>query len=725
LANPYSICTESQFNNIGASTTFVQNHFKLKADLDFTGVPFTYIPATGIATPFSGTFDGNGHNITLPGSINEKTENRLGLFRDVQGSASSIYDLSVTLGTIDGLSEVGALVGSLKEGTVGNCHVLQGSVLGNSMLGGLVCRAVDATISNSTTTSVFVQANTPAGTAGGLVGRATTSTISSVAVVGVDVVAPTNVGGLVGLSNGTTISSASVTNIERIFGTDSPSNVGGLVGSATLGTITDSLVSGSCDVMPCIQGSTNIGGMVGRSLTTITSGSDACTVSLDSQTTSHAALKGTTLRVGGVVGFNLDGSIYGCDVTINFIEGVNRVGGLVGENGDGLNVEGDVSNSTATIAKLQGVNIVGGLVGLKNGGNLLCDSGSVAGDSTITGNDEVGGAVGINLAGNVSGCHITGSVTGNNSIGGLVGRMESGPVIQTSSKAVIVGNNARIGGLVGFANIGAISMSHSDQTITGAWRTGGLVGELGAGATVSDSYSKSTVSRPQDEVRGLVGYSEGTIAGSHAEGDVDGNNTVGGLVGLLSGNNVSTSWSKGAVSGNTTVGGLIGKAQAAEITQCYATGSVTSNGGAAGGLIGIAGDSAGGTALLSDSYAAPVSVTSINGSAGVLVGMAESYGLMRCHAYGNAVGASAGQSGGLFGNSALAACDISLGDHTFKLQTDGACGGTLGIDQFREVTNFNTCVTAGDPCWDFLAITSDGTEDIWFMGANYPELDIP
>jgi len=88
---------------------------------------------------------------------------------------------------------------------------------------------------------------------------------------------------------------------------------------------------------------------------------------------------------------------------------------------------------------------------------------------------------------------------------------------------------------------------------------GGLIGEVGQG-TVKKSYSKASVSG-NDSVGGLAGVmtQEVSVVDScYANGSVNGARYAGGLVGHLVAGRVYRSYSTGAVTGGQPVGGLIG-----------------------------------------------------------------------------------------------------------------------------------------------------------------------
>ena len=201
----------------------------------------------------------------------------------------------------------------------------------------------------------------------------------------------------------------------------------------------------------------------------------------------------------------------------------------------------------------------------------------------VTGNDDVGGLVGLNY-GAISGSTVSGTVTGNDNVGGLVGANQGD--INASIVSGAVSGNDRVGGLVGGNfNVGDISGSTASGTVTGNGTVGGLVGWNYNGGAISNSTASGAVSG-NDRVGGLVGLNNGTVSGSAASGDVSGNDRVGGLVGSNNGT-VSGSAASGTVSGNNHVGGLVGLNYFdSSISNSTATGDVSGNDNV-GGLVGL------------------------------------------------------------------------------------------------------------------------------------------
>ena len=176
------------------------------------------------------------------------------------------------------------------------------------------------------------------------------------------------------------------------------------------------------------------------------------------------------------------------------------------------------------------------------------------------------------VAGSIRNLHLrNATVVGNQSgAGALVGYLE-GVVRSSSATGVDVTGNVAVGGLVGRVD-GSVYLSWSDGTVTGARWVGGLVGKVDD-ANLDECYSKAKVIGGET-VGGLVGYMTGNhavVKSCHARGDVRGDSFVGGLVGSVSRGAVSRCYSVGAVSGDRNTGGLVGSASSVpglHVTRC-------------------------------------------------------------------------------------------------------------------------------------------------------------
>lgn len=212
---------------------------------------------------------------------------------------------------------------------------------------------------------------------------------------------------------------------------------------------------------------------------------------------------------------------------------------------------------------------------------------------------------------------------------------------------------------------------------------------------------------------GLVGLNYGTITGSHAFCDVNGNtNWVGGLVGRNLGT-IIDSYAAGTVNGNEKVGGLVGEnnfiydefthefTYVGTIARCYAAGSVT--GGS--GLVGTNGsDLMARTAGLSitDCY----SICEVTGGAGLA---GKNYGyITNCYAAGKVNGNGGGLIGGTPGAPPPAL--NSFWDIEATGQATSGSGTGLTTAEMRTLSTFTS---AG---WDFV--------ETWGIGENqtYPFL---
>ena len=254
----------------------------------------------------------------------------------------------------------------------------------------------------------------------------------------------------------------------------------GLVGDLGAGGVVESVIlSGK------VAGGTNVGTLVGY----------------NSGTVSGASGKGTVTganTVGGVIGYN-SGSVassYGkAAVTGAASQSASPnqdVGGFVGFN------SGSLTSDYATGA-VKGEGSVGGLVGANSG--TVSKSYATGAVSSISGKSFLqngfGGLVGVNSA-KLKDDYATGAVTGDDQVGGLVGLNTGGGAISvayaTGAVKGITGNGAPsgsgvdLGGLAG-ENAGAIVNTYATGAVSGSSGKGGLVGANDQGATIATSYA--------------------------------------------------------------------------------------------------------------------------------------------------------------------------------------------------------------------------------------------
>jgi hypothetical protein len=402
---PYLIYTPEQMNEIGANPNDWDKHFLLMSDVNLTGFGTSFRVIADWDKPFSGTFDGNDHEIL--NFSHAEGGHWGGLFRCVDGVNAEIRDLTLTNPDVHGHNYLGSLVGDLVDGRIIRCAAKGGRVRGDNYVGGLVGRNLSSgeisyccatcAVSGDWSVGGLIGNNGPGpithcyatgdviGTnwhAAGLVGHNGYGPISDCHATG-DVSGAYGAGGLVGENNGP---------ISRCWATGSASGemVGGLVGINRGATISN------CQAIGHVSGSWILGGLVGHN-----NGGSIF------ECRSSGTVEGTGDDVGGLVGWTAGDVSNSC--ATGSATGDDRVGGLIGKS------EAAVSMCYAT-ATTVGDKFVGGLIGQST--TLIRDSFATG---TVSGRKTVGGLVGWNYYGSILRCYCAGSVSGSSYVAGMVG----------------------------------------------------------------------------------------------------------------------------------------------------------------------------------------------------------------------------------------------------------------------------------------------------------------
>ncbi|MDG5813885.1 GLUG motif-containing protein [Chitinispirillales bacterium ANBcel5] len=486
-------------------------------------------------------------------------------------NGSTIKDSSFSTGEVNGSRNVGGLVGNNLQSTIENSYS-HSIVTAESVFGGLVgLNQSSSTIRNCYSTGEvngIEDSDSTTTVAGGLVGRNDTSDIIECYSES-NVTADNIVGGLVGenaiqsnivnsFSSSSVIGSTSVGGlvgvaleasvIENSYATGEVSgelDIGGLVGVAHHGaTIENSYTTGT------VNGISYVGGLVGVSIgTTIRT------------SYSESAVSGTGEDIGGLVGFSGNGStIEDSSYSTGEVTGSQHVGGLVGNN-----VSSTIVNSHSRSA-VTAQTVFGGLVGLNQNSSTISkcySTGRVVGIrdgrsfSTVA-----GGLVGENNGSVIEESYSENEISADSVVGGLVGRNNSSATIKRSYSESEIIANATVGGLVGINNSSTLEECYSVGTITGQYVVGGLVGASNGGSRIKKSFSNVSVEIHEEgnTVGGLVGINNtnSIVQNCYSKGDIEGQDIVGGLVGLNRGS-VENSYSRGSVRGTNNIGGLIGQ----------------------------------------------------------------------------------------------------------------------------------------------------------------------
>ncbi len=214
----------------------------------------------------------------------------------------------------------------------------------------------------------------------------------------------------------------------------------------------------------------------------------------------------------------------------------------------------------------EGENFIGGLVGRNDGGMITgCTiSGSVGGGTMING-IYAGGLVGYNTYGMIASCFSESivAVVGEQNSGGLVGKNEGGMIVSCYATGAIgdhIESYVENGGLCGVNDEGTILSCFASGSVYAEFGSGG--GLCGSNTGMIDNcFATGTVIGEYGPIGGLCGTNSSTIANSFTSGIV---NSVWGIVGGLCGRNggaISRCYSAGILTAGVdseNVGGLCG-----------------------------------------------------------------------------------------------------------------------------------------------------------------------
>ncbi len=430
------------------------------------------------------------------------------------GRGNAIVGLNVENNANAGLfSEVGA------NGEVSNLNIYSSSFTGGTV--GAVAGVNNGNIDNITTFGNRVKSTVANGNAGGTVG--------------------TNTG---------IISNAS--NNDAVAVSGAGGNVGGIAGKNT-GSISSSVANSNVTAMAADAHA--IGGVVG-----VNSGADAKLDTVRSLGIVNGTYNNGTVitdNVGGIAGINKDGAQITKAYNVAQVSGGDNVGGIVG-NGTAGNLQEVVSAGDIISS---GTN-VGGIIG--NSETMVINSGRNTGE--VTGNENVGGIVGVNgsqshMNNIINDANAT--IKGVNNVGGLAG-INAGKIVASDMGLVNDGRvygQTNVGGITG-VNTGTIENTNSNITLYVADKRldakyfGGVAGR-NEGTITSATNTGSVLAEGAEYVGGIVGVN-GTLvvdANGNPELDANGNEKFEAGNSAITGAGNSNS---GKVVGAKYVGGVAG-----------------------------------------------------------------------------------------------------------------------------------------------------------------------
>ena len=426
-----------------------------------TGNPDQWTPIGSDSNSYRGTFDGNGK--TISGLyIDSSSANDQGLFGYV-GTGGKVQNLSVT-GSVSGGEDVGGIVGNNFSGTVTNC-AFSGSVSGNIGVGGVV----GENLGTSTVENCYNTGKVTGNRVGGVVGENSDGSVTNSYNTGTVTGTDDRVGGVVGEN-----SDGSVTNCYNTGKVSGSEYVGGVVGDNSGSSIVENcyflqqndvpaqgIGSGEefgataesvndldalCEEFANVTNTWIISGILGRpvlqenpegglgspespyQISTATQLKNFATAVNGDEKSAHAKLM-NNIDLSSVCGESNSWPPIG-NSSSNSYEGTfdgdgHTISGLYinssSDNNQGLfgyvGSEGTVQNLSVS-GSVKGDWYVGGVVGYNNGGTV---TGCIfSGSGSVSGNRYVGGVVGYNSSGTVTNCAFSGTVTGIY-VGGVVG----------------------------------------------------------------------------------------------------------------------------------------------------------------------------------------------------------------------------------------------------------------------------------------------------------------
>lgn len=436
-ASPYEISSLSNLKWVSENASSWNATFKQTTDIDAAktaqwNLGKGFSPIGKVDTSFTGTFNGQDHNITglvidRPGQVN------VGLFGEV-GPNGNIMKVHLKQLNIIGGSGAGGLAG-INYGNIEGAEVssTQGKIKGSAGatdIGGLV--GYNSGTIKSSQASIDLSADSAH--VGGLVGYNDENSIIQDSHASGKVIAKAEeVGGLVGYNKGSIDNSYATGDVENVGFT----YAGGLAGM-NYGPVKECYATGN------VTGGGDDGGLIGDTHGPITHSHATGTIHADGHSN------------GGLAGY-LDAPAKDCYATGDVLStGKANTGGLVGY----ATANGSIEESFAT-------------------GDVQTD------------NSNAGGLVG-DTHGTVSNCYATGNSTGGNDVGGLIG-YTTGTVESSYStgKASAPGKN---GGFIGSTKNAAVKDSYWDTESSGlsdayggtsAGGTTGLTSLLMQGAAAS------------------------------------------------------------------------------------------------------------------------------------------------------------------------------------------------------------------------------------------------
>ncbi|MHC4675528.1 MAG: GLUG motif-containing protein, partial [Planctomycetota bacterium] len=551
--DPFLIYDANQMNAIGGNPNDWDKHFVMVNDVnlsEYTGTEFNIIGNGG--NPFTGVFDGNGHDI-LNFSYTSTGTAYIGIFGHIQGANAKVTNLGIVDPNVDAGTGhyVGLVAGYFSSGTISNCYVKSGIIRGRTQTGVFIGRNAGGNASYCYATTKASGEDWIGGFVGGNFGTISACYATGNVAGGSGIVEVAGVGGFAGYNGGT------IVNCYARGSVVSGPSQGGLVGSNHDGSITYCYATGSVSSGGGLTND-NSYGTITQSFWDIETSGQSWSAGGTGKTTAEMKTAATFLTAGW--DFNFESANGDEDVwTIN--EGLDypRLCSILGMRYGGGTGEPNNPYLIYTAAQMNtiGTNIEDWGKSFK----LMSDISMADYDGSsynIIGTSPPHTGSRSSFRGIFDGNYH--SINGftysayNDSYVGLFGYIYDG----TIKNLKVVSPNITDPGHNDMKYVGAIAGCADRADISGCSVVGGIV-------------------EGEQYIGGIVGLTKGSyIAGCGSSASVSGGNSVGGTIGdssILS--RISDSYARGAVSGADYVGGFIGDSSDAGIVNCYSTGLVS------------------------------------------------------------------------------------------------------------------------------------------------------
>ena len=434
---PYEIGTLAEWNkfaSISSNNAFAGKNFKLTADIGtITNKIGSY------ETGFSGTFDGNGHTVTVNWSFNASTANQG--FVGHLNAKGVVKNLTIN-GTINsamtsGDANIGAVVGVLSGGLVENCVNNANMNIKTGCFGGIVglCDNVNGIIRNCVNNGKITStcSTVTNHTVGGIVGHASSKvTIEGSYNYGDIVETGVQVGGIIGkavscvltgcknygtITTSSTNTATSNTGVAGIAGAaltasnfTNCENHGDVTGNGCwmvagiAGKFDGTSQFNGCKNYGGITGLNQVGGMAGRTYGSSTSARVTMNGCIN-EGTIRAVAATTNASAGGMSGYTSYCNYIGC---------------INGSSSDSSDGSVSTPNATGNTTEDHGA---GGMAGFCQYVSSFTDCVNYGAISSK--GSEVGGIGGKICASTFSGCTNYGAITGRIYVAGIAGRAVS------------------------------------------------------------------------------------------------------------------------------------------------------------------------------------------------------------------------------------------------------------------------------------------------------------